>query len=140
MEKRIELAKSWFQLAIVLATLAGMTIVAAGVFWTPFNEYADMLVKTKDICSVFIAQNAINYTFGDCLLDFSEPQLNSLQNSSEISMFLILLAVLLAINSLFFWFQGYWKMKIEEYSLRKFVLVMISFDILVFIFSYFKIF
>lgn len=57
MEKQIELAKSWFSLAQILATIAGMLIVASGILMSIGLNSLNLMFQEKERLISLISAN-----------------------------------------------------------------------------------
>ena len=125
----IELAKSWYQLAIVFATLAGMAIVAAGMFWQPITDLIEPMRFAKESCSPLLNINSSisNFTFEECYSKIANPILSLWGKTTKFVGFFIFLGVLLGLNSIYIWILGYFRLNYPyKKTGRQFVILLIA--------------
>ncbi len=119
MTENKELAKSWFQLAIVLATLAGMLVVASGVFYPKTSELISSVSQISEVCTSSLSLNSsmVNSTsYDDCLSSNFKEIKGLIVGSYKAFGWLIILAILFSLNSFCSWFIGYRKLKNEDFE------------------------
>jgi uncharacterized membrane protein len=97
MEIKIELAKSWFVLAQIIATIAGFLMVASGIFWS----------YTVNVISTSI--NAIG-GIGNMTGPISD-MLGTISSAVNLGTWFLMVAVVLAFLAIVFWIIGYGKIK-----------------------------
>jgi len=134
----VELAKSWYQLAIVFATLAGMTIVAAGMFWQPMTSLTEPIKFAKEMCSPLYAINSSvsNLNFTDCYSQIIDPLVSSWGKTIKISTFFMCLSTMLALSSVYIWSLGFFRLRYGHKLGKQFVIWLVLMLLIIFFAGY----
>ena len=105
MDKQIELAKSWFELAKIFATIAGFLIVAFGIFWSFTASIIDTSIQAIGEMN-WGSSYSVNVSGPACKL------LEAVPHSIDLSTWLFGGALFFGFFSLVLWF-------IERHKLKK---------------------
>ncbi len=136
---KIEIAKSWFVLAQILAVISGLFIFSGGFFLISNNDIFSLIDTSFNLCDKVIKGNysfAYNGSIENCLEEVFEEDI--LIESQKVSYFLILLGFILGMLSILIWGLGRWKLEDEEIPDKWFALyLLIIFIILILLTKYY---
>ena len=107
--KEIELAKSWFELAKILATIAGFLVVTSGIFSGDAHNFFNLAVQqTNDLIKTAYSTNCSNFPYSSGLIKSA----SGLAIQADILFMGFLIgAIIMAVLSLSFWMIGRTKLK-----------------------------
>jgi hypothetical protein len=129
MDKEIEIAKSWYQLALILATLAGMLAIVSGMLWVSPEKIMDSAKTTIEICTT-INNTPVGNTNLSCTDTIFKNYADYFKSSSSLAFFFLSLAALLFFNSIYFWMHGYQRLIGWGKNHWKLVLSIVIFDLI----------
>jgi len=106
MNKEIELSKSWFELAKILATIAGFLMVAAGII---LSYSSNMLLASTQILGGTNLEEVSSISLkGPICETFDIPFM------MKASPWFFWISLSFGILSIFFWFVGWYKLKAKN--------------------------
>jgi hypothetical protein len=138
MVKNIEIAKSWFVLAQILAIISGLFAVSGGLFLFGLDDFLPMLKDVVAICEDVESISPGEYANkSECIDDTVKTLSESTLNSQFVAFLLFFLAISMGILSLGYWILGRIKLEQEEFPDKVFgaliFFVMIILNIIVYV-------
>lgn len=141
-QKDIELIKSWFVLAEILITFAGLIFIASGFFVSSIGvgiNYGERMINFCDQAfpgnfSSLILENT--KSFDQCAENVFQP----IQSIFDVIRNLFLISAFFGINSLVSWLIGHIKLRNKNFKGWKVLILVILINIIYFIFlKYYRI-
>ncbi len=133
MDRDIEIAKSWFELARILGTMAGLFAIAAAFLMNSYGTTFSTYTRGAEICGSFPLEDNVTFiqdktiTASVC----SQRLNNAWQATANLSFFLIAMSFLLAFASILYWHLGRSKLKDSTFEDGYFnVLIIVLFILL----------
>jgi len=126
--ENIEIAKTWFVLAEILAVVAGLFLVSSGFFAISYKDILGSADATLNLCQKAVENNfssISNLTVEKCMNEISSSINLANRDTQRISFFLMFLGFLLAMSSLLCWFIGRCKIENEDFPDKEYGILLI---------------
>ncbi len=106
-EIQIEIAKSWFELAKLLATIGGFVIVVAGILMAFMSG---LISSSTNLVSSLDPDSSYNVEVTGSVCEFNNAISDALPGVFDGGSELMIVGMLIGISSIFFWVFGHYRL------------------------------